>query len=209
MNENNKGTTILLTVIGVATLLVAVVGATFAYFTANVKDVNPDKTDVNVSAATVGTITFTHGDTITLQNAYPGDLDSKTFTIAADATSTIPVEYNIYLTVTNNTFITNNLEYKLSATSVTGTNGTASTGLPTLEGSQYVALDSTTYGNAKKVLIGTAKLGTKGTVDTWTMEVRLKETNELQNDDQGKEFSGKLSVEAVTKYSAGGNTYGG
>ena len=112
MNENNKGTTILLTVIGVATLLVAVVGATFAYFTANVKDVNPDKTDVNVSAATVGTITFTHGDTITLQNAYPGDLDSKTFTIAADATSTIPVEYNIYLTVTNNTFITNNLEYK-------------------------------------------------------------------------------------------------
>ena len=44
MKDNNKGTTILLTVIGVATLLVAVVGATFAYFTAQVKYVTPPTT---------------------------------------------------------------------------------------------------------------------------------------------------------------------
>ena len=36
MKDNSKTNTLLLTVIGVATLLVAVIGATFAYFTAQV-----------------------------------------------------------------------------------------------------------------------------------------------------------------------------
>ena len=66
--KDNRGTTILLTVIGISTLLVAVVGATFAYFSATVVETDPDKDgqDVVVQAATVGTITFTHGNTIDL-----------------------------------------------------------------------------------------------------------------------------------------------
>ena len=36
MKDNSKTNTLLLTVIGVATLLVAVIGSTFAYFTAQV-----------------------------------------------------------------------------------------------------------------------------------------------------------------------------
>ena len=56
--KDNKGTTVLLTVIGIATLLVAVVGATFAYFSATVKETYTDEDgkDVVVQAATVGTI---------------------------------------------------------------------------------------------------------------------------------------------------------
>ena len=37
MKENNKGSMIILTIIGIATLLIAVIGATFAYFTVTVK----------------------------------------------------------------------------------------------------------------------------------------------------------------------------
>ena len=59
-NSNRKGNTILLTVIAVATLLVAVVGATFAYFTASVSG-NESAKSVIVNAATIGTITFADG----------------------------------------------------------------------------------------------------------------------------------------------------
>ena len=45
MKDNTKNNTLLLTVIGVATLLVAVVGATFAYFTAAM---NPGESEATV-----------------------------------------------------------------------------------------------------------------------------------------------------------------
>ena len=93
--ENKKGTTVLLTVIGIATLLVAVVGATFAYFTASVTETN-ETTNVTVTSATLGTITFDHGATLTLGDAatpaYPGAMDSKTFKVTADTESTVGVD---------------------------------------------------------------------------------------------------------------------
>ena len=54
MNENGgKSSTILLTVIGIATLLVVVVGATFAYFAAQVTG-NENVSSLNVTAAANG-----------------------------------------------------------------------------------------------------------------------------------------------------------
>ena len=61
MNETKKGNTVLLTVIAVATLLVAVVGATFAYFTASVAG-NDTASSVVVKTAQIGTITYTNGN---------------------------------------------------------------------------------------------------------------------------------------------------
>ena len=72
MNENGgKSSTILLTVIGIATLLVVVVGATFAYFAAATTGDN-DATSISVQAAGEGTtITFDGGKTEVLaQNIY-------------------------------------------------------------------------------------------------------------------------------------------
>lgn len=43
--ENKKGNSVLLTIIGVATLLVALVGATFAYFSASATSTNTDAAD--------------------------------------------------------------------------------------------------------------------------------------------------------------------
>lgn len=49
--ERKSGNTIMLTVIAIATLLVAVVGATFAYFSANVDDAGDGQTTVTVNTA--------------------------------------------------------------------------------------------------------------------------------------------------------------
>lgn len=214
--KENKGTTVLLTVIGIATLLVAVVGATFAYFSATVVETDPenDNKDVVVEAATVGTITFTHGNTIDLCDdtkaspnclIYPGAQEAKTFTVEADANSTVPVEYTVYLVVDENDFVTDNLGYKVSAVTEGGTPGTV---LPNDLAADYKPLNTTTAAPSAQIKLGTAKLGTAGAKDTWTLDVRLKNLeNENQTADQGKIFNARIVVEATNNvYSATGGT---
>ena len=72
MNENGgKSSTILLTVIGIATLLVVVTGATFAYFAAIVNG-NDKASTIQITASREGTtLTFQGGDAITLTGIYP------------------------------------------------------------------------------------------------------------------------------------------
>ena len=89
MNENRQNTA-LLTVIAVATLLVAVVGAIFAYFTTT-----SNTGSTSTITATTGTMAITFGDgTDTLQTAteafQPSDayIIEKTFTIKGTNTAT-------------------------------------------------------------------------------------------------------------------------
>jgi hypothetical protein len=70
MEKGNDKNAVLLTVIGIATLLVAIVGATFAYFTAQVNYTDSAST-LFIKAASGGTATFTGGDPITLTGIYP------------------------------------------------------------------------------------------------------------------------------------------
>ena len=60
----DKKNTMLLTVIAVATLLVAVVGATFAYFSVYAVDENMSATNVDATVETVGTVTLSGGGAI-------------------------------------------------------------------------------------------------------------------------------------------------
>ena len=72
MNENGgKNNTILLTVIAIATLLVVVTGATFAYFAAVVRG-NDTASSISITAASEGTkVAFSGGETVNLTNIYP------------------------------------------------------------------------------------------------------------------------------------------
>lgn len=72
MNENGgKNNTILLTVIAIATLLVVVTGATFAYFAAVVRG-NDTASSINITAANTGqTLTLGGGEKVELTNIYP------------------------------------------------------------------------------------------------------------------------------------------
>ena len=70
MEKGNDKNTVLLTVIGIATLLVAIVGATFAYFTASVNYTDATST-LYIKAAAGGTTEYTGGEQVTLENIYP------------------------------------------------------------------------------------------------------------------------------------------
>lgn len=72
MNENGgKNNTILLTVIAIATLLVVVTGATFAYFAAVVRG-NDTASSISITAANTGqTLTLGGGEEVILTNIYP------------------------------------------------------------------------------------------------------------------------------------------
>ena len=67
-----KKNTILLTVIAIATLLVAVVGATFAYFTATVTTENNNQNTINGTTALLTSATMDFGNKVTAKNLYPG-----------------------------------------------------------------------------------------------------------------------------------------
>ena len=235
-----RGSTVLLTVIGIATLLVAVVGATFAYFTANVAQENSDKV-IEIKSATLGTITFNHGTGIALGTTnpvYPGEKASNVFTVKSQAETTDKMDYVVKMNVTQNTFVKD-------AEVVTDANGviTSSTDVPGVTNVQYlvcatlsensdtelaegtilcsdvlaenqpktdaeteakwVSIDST----VDEYTLATAKLGTKGATDSWTLFVRLNEIGTEQNHDQGRVFVGNLSIEAATQYTANGEVY--
>ena len=93
MNENGgKNNTILLTVIAIATLLVVVTGATFAYFAAVVRG-NDTASSISITAASEGTrITFSGGETVKLENIYPkgtaagSEWITKNVTLSSNAT---------------------------------------------------------------------------------------------------------------------------
>lgn len=212
-----KGTTVLLTVIGIATLLVALVGATFAYFTATVKDENEGKTNVTVTAATLGTVTFKHENVIDFCSdeeiaagttpcyVYPDETDEISFTVESSADSTVPVDYEIYLLTETNTVVdaaneSNNLVATLTATSVDNYESLLSS--TPLKTTVYQSNDTT-----NGVLIGKGTLKPGGKVDTWTLNVELLETGSEQNEDQGRIFKGSLKVVADTQYTANGAVY--
>lgn len=126
--RNNKSNTMILTVIAIATLLVAVIGATFAYFTATIEN-NETESRVIVNGALL-TIAFSDDDNqvksetdiIPTKSTDGGttyaSVISKTFTLSGTNTTgntenqgtnnatidPMRMPYELYLIVTKNTF---------------------------------------------------------------------------------------------------------
>lgn len=107
--DNNKGQTIFLSVIGIATLLVAIIGATFAYFSITVTG-NEQASSIFVTTATLGQINFVDGtqikwDKVNLEKGGTDKTESKTFTVENTAATalTSDVTYDVYMKVTDNT----------------------------------------------------------------------------------------------------------
>ena len=79
--EDAKGQTIFLSIIGIATLLVAIIGATFAWFNITLNDDNPSN-GIVVTTASLSSITFEDGAQIDATGIFPGTTKTKTFTIS-------------------------------------------------------------------------------------------------------------------------------
>jgi hypothetical protein len=96
-----KKNTILLTVIAIATLLVAVVGATFAYFTASITTTNDDNATTTITTQTLVSAVMDMGSSVTASNVLPGHEEIKTVTVTGDGSATSK-SVDAVITVTQN-----------------------------------------------------------------------------------------------------------
>ena len=113
--ENNNGRGIFYGVMGVATLVVAIVGATFAYFTATVKYNDVPRDVVTVSGNMI--VEFASKNKIDYTGAIPGrpavyDKEGNLLTnnrmqfkLTSGANMSVPTTYDIYLKITENEFL--------------------------------------------------------------------------------------------------------
>ncbi len=183
MNDNmKKGNTVLLTIIAVATLLVAVVGATFAYFTATVSGT---ASSVIVTTEKLATLTYTSEGEVKLENALPGAQTSEyKFTVKATGESKTPIKYSLKWSDVTNEFASNNGTNDLVYT-LTGSNGSGKGEAVTHEG--YTAP------TASGAYIGSGTIYPEET-HTYTLILKFKENGSDQNSLQGKSFYGKIEV---------------
>ena len=215
----NKKNTILLTVIAVATLLVAVVGATFEYFTAS----GAQGTTGNVTVST-GTAASSEFGVIKALNLYA---DASTFAqggadVTGETTGTVkwtapgatqehtPDEaersfcYTAALNITANTFTVSaaNTE-KLNELEFTAKKGEK----VLLDKVSLVDMD-TKAGKTGSINIPTTADGSEYThkliadagaslTDEWTITVTLKNLDMNQNENTGKQLTGQIAFTKV------------
>ena len=79
----------------IASIVIAVIlliaGVSYAYYSANVKEVNKTETVIKTNELT---IVYTGTEEINVSGIVPGDSFTKKFTV--ENTSNVPVTYNIY-----------------------------------------------------------------------------------------------------------------
>ena len=188
--ENNRGQSIFLSVVGIATLLVAIVGATFAYFSISVTG-NENASSIKVTTAKVGGVTFSGtGAEISVNNAYPGWTATRTFTIQTDSTSdaSASVQYQIILhstevglssaAVSKHDFV-----YDLDGTGDNAQADKTNEDMPTTVGD---------------TVIGTGTLAGAGASHSYSFTVTLKESSTDQNELQGKSYYGIIQIVVAT-----------
>ena len=214
-----KKNTVLLTVIAVATLLVAVVGATFAYFTATTTP-NGNGGNTTATTTTVGNVDLTMAASTTTNDLkYPGGYLVVGASVTAKDTDTandFNVTYTVNGKITNNT--TTALTYDLYevsstvATPVTGCTVKEEAGAVSKYYYEGCAVATEITGGTKVLSTQTAAAGetttvtaagetlktsNAGTTTYYYLVVNYPNTEASQNDDQGKTVV--ASIDSVTE----------
>lgn len=221
-----KKNTILLTVIAVATLLVAVVGATFAYFTAS-SSVTGDGNEGTVNTATnIGSVAINQTDIAASKNTiYPGTMNYVGTIIQAtktDTTENFTLDYSLTGTVSVTAAFKHDITwklYKVAASETTPVSCAEVAETATATGTQYsqsctlgTSLTGDSVGTGSLVAKGTLTAGetsspvsyADGSVDTdggsdyYYLVVEYPNKQENQNDDQGKDIKMTINKVAIT-----------
>ena len=203
--ENRKNT-ILLTVIAVATLLVAVVGATFAYFTA--QGGKSVQTPVNVTTAQTSNGSFSTSGAITInatqENFGQGkgnQVGTATGTVTYTASSTAASDfcYTVTLDITANNFeyTTEGSTPELTFTAEKQANAALITSPTTLIDTQDITTTSTDIQIPNAVsgsdYVHKISAGQGATVnDQWRFTVTFVNLDSDQNENTGKSFTGQI-----------------
>lgn len=206
MKENKN---LLLLVIAIATLLVAIIGATFAFFAANMGA--GSSTPITVTTASVATLTYTGGSpisfTVTQQNFYKdaGNLSGNTTTnVTLNAgnseasTYCYTVDVNISTNGFNYTTVDNQPELQLTIAKSLDN----STYTDILE--NYDITNKTGIINVPTVKDGTVYKNTITAATSATTNNYIKATVQMvnlgvdQSANSGKSFSAKLDLTTVS-----------
>lgn len=212
--KEGRNNTILLTVIGIATLLVAVAGATFAYFTAQTR--YRDQSSTLIIGSGDSTSLSLKGSYVKLKNIYPKAeaWDTKVISFTNETkvgtVMTNDVNYTLYMKVQNE-FSAGALKYTL--TRVTGDTKVCLTkyGDSSCAEDQLVTTTDTNTANlvpdittqtpitvtgTDEVIFGNGKFveGTQQQSHVYLLTIYFPETNSNQNADQNKTFTGTVSV---------------
>lgn len=206
--SEGKNNTVMLTIIGIATLLIAVVGATFAYFSAQLTGM--DKEEVyTIKSATVGT-EFNGGAEVTATGIYPKAeaWGTKEFTVKTTSSKGVATKYSITLVIDDNDttadatisdgkglikrFQANALSYTLTAVEANqdkdGTMPTATETKIADPSKNIVFGEATIYGNDAQEV-----------TQTYTLSMFFKDTGEDQNANQGAQFKAHISISEITQ----------
>lgn len=184
----NKGQTIFLSVIGIATLLVAIIGATFAYFATSM---GGTQGTVKATTAKIGAASFT-AQSVSGTAVLPGwTSEAKTVTVELE-----PSDYDVKYTCTLN--MTENPLTDLTLT-VAGTNAQTTVNGKLKTGATNTVIASGTL----------AKSATKQTA-TMTYTLSFPETGADQGTQQGKTIAGTVTcaTEGETVYYNAANPKG-
>lgn len=216
MKDNSKTNTLLLTVIGVATLLVAVIGATFAYFTAQVGG-GESATTVKMNAGVLK-INFANGNTVQTTEGFEptkaavecpdkkvnetdgyycdqaqySPVATKKFTLTGTnstlASDGMKMPYTIKLVVTQNEFSDGAIKYTLVGTK---TGGNAATGelasVPT-----WVDVKS---GAQAATVIGSGYFSAGSDIKhNYDLNIYFPDNHQNQDIDKNKVFGAKVEI---------------
>ncbi len=206
MNVKNEKKVLVLSFLGVITLILVVVGATYAYFTA--QGGGTGNINVNAQTATTDNLSFQVGEAISLtanQENFGQGADNKSGSTYAratltanNATNNATRNYYVYLNITSNNFeyttVDEQAELLLKVTNPTGAEVTTLGTLERKTSGGVTGFDITTQ-TGLITIADNYEITSTGTVtQDWNIEVIFANLDSDQNANTGKTFSANLIV---------------
>ncbi|MFA6777596.1 MAG: hypothetical protein WCR80_04035 [Bacilli bacterium] len=164
------------------------VGLSYAYFTAGIKDSETEKTIIVDSGKM--DILFKGGDAIIASNIKPSfaSFASKEFTVAGTNNITdAEMEYKITLVIDENTFTFGAISYILTSTN-TANNGSTVSPVSNRTG---IGISNIEFGNGKFID------EVNGALHTYVLDIYFYEIGDNQSEDMNKTFKAHVGIEAL------------
>ena len=211
MEKTNEKKVLVLSFLGVITLILVVVGATYAYFTA--QGGGTGNINVNAGTATTDNLSFQTGSAISLtanQEDFGSGMSNKSgstyaraILTANNATNTATRNYYVYLNITGNDFeyttVDEQGEILLKVTDHDGTEVTSLSGLTRKtsgSGDNQVTGFDITESQGLITIANNYEITSTGTeTQEWQVEVIFVNLDSDQNANTGKSFSANLIIQ--------------
>ena len=217
MKQPNEKKALALSFLGVLTFIAVVVGATYAYFTA--QGGGTGNININATTNTTDNLSFQVGEAISLTaneedfGSGMGNKNGSTYArailTANNATNTATRNYYVYLNVTSNNFeyttVDEQTEILLKVTDPTGAEVTSISGLTQKTSGEITGFDITTQTGLITIADNYEITSTGTEEQEWKIEVIFANLDSDQNKNTGKTFNATLIVQEESMVTTLGN----